>query len=192
MRRHTIALLIGLLALSAAACTSEDGGGGVASVDGATGTASDDGGGDGGGGGPEDMEQQALAYSECMRDNGVEEFPDPDLDGEGRMGLSLPEGLDPESEEFQAAEDACEDLRPGPGENATIDPAIYEALLEYAACMRENGVEAFPDPEPNGGIIMNGDMGFDPQSEEFQQADEACAELRPERGGEAGTDGGDE
>jgi hypothetical protein len=192
MRRHTIALLIGLLALAAAACSSEDDGGGVASVDGATETASDDSGGDGGGDGPEDMEQQALAYSECMRDNGIEEFPDPDLDGEGRMGLSLPEGLDPESEEFQAAEDACEDLRPGPGEGATIDPAIYEALLEYAACMRENGIESFPDPEPNGGIIMNGDMGFDPQSEEFQQADEACAALRPERGDGPETDGGDE
>jgi hypothetical protein len=192
MRRYTIALLLGLLALSAAACGSDDDGGGVASVDGATESASDDGDGGGGGGGPEDMAEQALAYSECMRDNGIADFPDPDLDGEGGMGLSLPEGLDPESEEFKAADEACADLQPGPGEDATLDPEVYAALLEYSECMRENGIEDFPDPQPGGGIIMNGDMGFDPQSEEFQAADEACADLRPERGGEPGNDSEDE
>ncbi|MFG3341623.1 hypothetical protein [Glycomyces sp. NPDC048151] len=176
MRRHTIALLLGLLALSAAACSDDDGGGGVADVGGtATETASEDGG--------EELDgfEEALAYSACMRENGVPDFPDPEQDGEG-VRLGLPQGIDPESEEFKAAEEACEDLQPGPEEGATIDPEIYEALLDYAACMRENGVPDFPDPQPNGGIMMNGDMGFDPESEEFQAADEACAELRPERG----------
>jgi hypothetical protein len=182
MRRYTIALLLGMLALSAAACGSDDGDGGVASVDGtASESASDDG---GGGGGPEDFEEEALAYSECMRDNGIEEFPDPEL-SEGRMGLALPKGIDPESEEFKAAEEACEDMRPGPDENATIDPELYDQLLAYSECMRENGIEEFPDPNPNGGIVMNGELGFDPESEEFQAADEACADLRPERGGSA-------
>jgi hypothetical protein len=188
MRRHTIALLLGLLALSAAACSDSGDGGGVASADGATTETAE---GDGGG---EELDgfEEALAYAECMRENGVDEFPDPQGDGGGGMRLELPEGTDPESEEFQAAEDACEDLQPGPEEGATIDPEIYEALLEYAACMRENGIEAFPDPEPNGGIMMNGDMGVDPESEEFQAADAACADLRPERGEEPGTDSEDE
>lgn len=179
MRRYKIALLLGLLALSVAACGDDDDGGGVASVDGtASESASDDG---GGGDGPEDFEAEALAYSECMRDNGIEEFPDPEL-SEGRMGLSLPEGIDPESEEFKAAEEACEDLQPGPDEDATIDPEMYEALLEYAECMRENGVPEFPDPQPNGGIIMNDEMGMDMESEEYKAADEACADLGPDRG----------
>jgi hypothetical protein len=183
MRRYKIALLLGLLALSAAACSDDDDGGGVASVDGtASESASDD---DDGGGGddPENFEEEALAYSECMRDNGIEDFPDPEI-SEGRMGLALPKGLDPESDEFKAAEEACEDLQPGPDEDATIDPEIYEALLDYSECMRENGIEEFPDPNPNGGIMMNGDMGFDPESDEFQAADELCADLRPEEPGE--------
>ena len=190
MRRYTIALLLGLLALSAAACSDDkDDDVGVASVDGtATESAADD----GGGGEELDGFEEALAYSECMRDNGITDFPDPERNGEGGIGLSLPEGTDPEDEDFKAAEDACKDLMPGPEEGATIDPDMYDALLEYSECMRENGITAFPDPEPNGGIIMNGDMGFDPQSEEFQAADEACADLRPERGGEPGTDSEDE
>lgn len=187
MRRYTIALLMGLLALSAAACSdSNDDDGGVASVDGsATESASEDEG--------EELDgfEEALAYSECMRDNGVPDFPDPEQNGKGGVGLSLPEGMDPKDEEFKAAEEACEDLMPGPGEGETLDPEVYEELLDYSECMRENGVEGFPDPEPNGGIMMNDDMGFDPQSEEFQAADEACAELRPD-GGEPGNDSGDE
>jgi hypothetical protein len=177
MRRYTIALLLGLLALSAVACGDDADDGGVASVEGDATESADD---DDGGGDPEDFEEKALAYSECMRDNGIEEFPDPAID-EGHMGMSLPEGIDPESEEFKAAEEACEDLRPGPDENATIDPEIYAELLEYTECMRENGVEDFPDPNPNGGIVMSGD-NLDPESEEFQAAEEACKDLGPDRG----------
>ena len=173
MRRHMIALLLGLLALSAAAaCSDDDDGGGVADVGGtATESADDDAGGE-----ELDGFEEALAYSACMRENGVAEFPDPEQDG-GGVRLGLPEGMDPESEEFKAAEEACEDLMPGPEEGQTIDPEIYEALLDYVACMRENGVPDFPDPQPNGGIMMNGDMGFDPESEEFQAADEAMSQL---------------
>lgn len=188
MRRHTIALLLGLVALSVAACGEDDGDGGVASVDGA---GSESASADAGDGEEQDGFDQALEYSECMRDNGITNFPDPERNGDG-VGLSLPEGLDPEDEDFQAAEEACEDLMPGPGEGETLDPAIYEALLEYAECMRENGITEFPDPEPGGGIIMNGEMGFDPQSEEFQAADEACADLRPERGEGPQNESGDE
>jgi hypothetical protein len=180
MRRYTIALLLGLMALSVAACSDDDDGGGVATADGATESASEDA-GDGDG---EDLDgfEQALAYSECMRENGIADFPDPERNGENGVGLSLPEGVDPQDEDFKAAEEACEDMMPGPGEGETLDPEVYEALLDYSECMRENGVTEFPDPEPNGGIMMNGDdMGFDPQSDEFQAADEACAELRPER-----------
>jgi hypothetical protein len=188
MRRQMIALLLGLLALSAAACGGGDDGGGVADAGGTASESASEGAGEG-----EELDgfEEALAYSECMRENGVAEFPDPEQDGEG-MRLGLPEGIDPESEEFKAAEEACEDLTPGPKEGATIDPEIYEALLAYAACMRENGVPEFPDPQPNGGIMMNGDMGFDPESDEFQAADEACSELRPERGEGPANDGGDE
>lgn len=178
MRRYKIALILGLMALSAAACGNDDDTGGVASVDGDASESAAEGDG-------EDLDgfEEALAYSECMRDNGVPDFPDPEEQGEGGISLGLPEGMDPESEEFKAAAEACEDLQPGPDENATIDPEVYEALVEYSECMRENGIADFPDPTEGGGIMMNGDdMSFDPQSEEFQAAQEACEDVAPDGG----------
>ncbi|GAA1689440.1 hypothetical protein GCM10009830_41320 [Glycomyces endophyticus] len=188
MRRYLIALLLGLTALSAAACGDDADDGGVASADGdATESASAEGQDEG-----LDGFEGALAYSECMRDNGIAEFPDPEQNDGGGISLGLPEGMDPESQEFKDAEKACEDLRPGPGDDETIDPEVYAKLLEYSDCMRENGIENYPDPEPNGGIIMNGDMGFDPQSQEFQDAEAACADLRPDGPGGPENDSEDE
>ena len=48
-----------------------------------------------------------LAYTECMRDHGVD-MPDPQTDGEGRTMIAL--DADPESGEFQEAQTACEPL----------------------------------------------------------------------------------
>ncbi|WP_112138630.1 hypothetical protein [Glycomyces dulcitolivorans] len=188
MRRYLIALLLGLTALSAAACGDDADTGGVASVDGdATESASEE---------AEDLDgfEEALAYSECMRDNGIADFPDPEQNGDGGVGLSLPEGTDPESEDFKAAEEACEDLMPGPDGTETIDPEVYEALLDYSECMRENGVPGFPDPEPNGGIMMNGDeLGVEMDSQEMKDAQEACEDLQPQGPGPGpSNDSGDE
>ena len=67
-------------------------------------------------GGNDQIDQQsrdaALAYSKCMRENGVPDFPDPKFEGNG-MSLMLPKGLNPNSAQFKAAEDACASLRPG-------------------------------------------------------------------------------
>lgn len=176
MRRFKIALLIGLLALSGAACGEDDDGGGLASADGdSTETASAD---SGGGSDSDDIAEQGLAYSQCMRDNGIAEFPDPTTT-EGGFNLQLPEGMDPEDEDFKAAEAACEDQRPSPEGGEPLDPEEYAELVEYSECMRENGVADFPDPQPDGSLIIDGDA-FDPESDEFQAADEACQDLRPD------------
>jgi hypothetical protein len=48
-------------------------------------------------------------------------------------------------------------------------------MLAHAKCMRDNGVEAFPDPDPDkGGIRINGDIANDP---EFQAAQKVCDAL---------------
>jgi hypothetical protein len=56
-----------------------------------------------------------------------------------------------------------------------------DALLKYAACMRENGIDmADPtfdaDGNPTGGGFGPG-SGIDPQSDEFQTAQTACGDL---------------
>lgn len=59
---------------------------------------------------------QLLKFAACMRAHGLPKFPDPQPTG----GLSIDKnsGLDPSSQQFKAAEKACEELlpgRPGPG-----------------------------------------------------------------------------
>ncbi|HWH31843.1 MAG TPA: hypothetical protein VNU01_04160, partial [Egibacteraceae bacterium] len=48
-----------------------------------------------------------LAFAECMRANGVEDFPDPGADG--RPNVEAMQGLDRSSEEFQSASETCAD-----------------------------------------------------------------------------------
>ncbi|MFG1920519.1 hypothetical protein [Cryptosporangium sp. NPDC048952] len=48
-------------------------------------------------------------YAKCMRENGVENFPTPSADGSLRLSK---DEIDPESDEFKAAEEACEKYLP--------------------------------------------------------------------------------
>lgn len=68
------------------------------------------------------------------------------------------------------------------GVSTTVAPAdTQEALLQYAACMRENGVEmADPtfdaDGNPTGGGF-GPNSGIDPRSDTFQAAQQMCGDL---------------
>src|SRR5918994_1706372 len=55
-------------------------------------------------------EPDLLAFSRCMRDNGIANFPDPNPNGINIDGL----GIDPDSPQFKAAEEACKYLMPQP------------------------------------------------------------------------------
>jgi len=55
--------------------------------------------------------KQALAFAQCMRDNGVPDFPDPDSEGRFR-GVGHERQDDPK---FQAAFEACQEKLPGGG-----------------------------------------------------------------------------
>jgi hypothetical protein len=65
----------------------------------------------------------------------------------------------------------------------SVDAAdSQEALLAYAACMRENGIDmADPtfdaDGNAQGGLGFGPDSGIDPRSDEFQTAQTACGDL---------------
>ncbi|MGW5360650.1 hypothetical protein [Actinopolymorpha pittospori] len=139
----------------------------------------------GGGNGGRDAQ---VAYSQCMRENGVKEFPDPD--GEGRLTLRARRGssLDPDSPTFKAAQEACRELRPQPG--AEERERNRAASLKYSQCMREHGIKEFPDPNPDGGmrIEMRPGSEMDPRNPKFQAAQEACKSLQP--AGKGGPIGG--
>jgi hypothetical protein len=92
--------------------------------------------------------EKAVRFAECMRDNGVGEFPDPDASGELTVdGVVNGSSLDTGAPPWTTAIDTCKDLQPpgftGPGRR---DAGQQEAALEFAQCIRDNGVEDFPDP----------------------------------------------
>jgi hypothetical protein len=63
------------------------------------------------------MLAQSLQYAECMRSHGITDFPDPHSSN-GRVGFSFTASpgsdLNPNNSQFQAAQNACEKLLPGP------------------------------------------------------------------------------
>jgi hypothetical protein len=68
---------------------------------------------------PRDRAEQlelVLTYAACMRRNGVPNFPDPESNPDGYVKITPEEltapGLSPSSPQYQAAEEACEDLAP--------------------------------------------------------------------------------
>jgi hypothetical protein len=100
-------------------------------------------------------QEQAVKFAECMRDNGVSEFPDPDASGELTIdGVVNGSSLDPSAPAWENAIAACEDLQP-PGftgdENVTASE--QEERLEFAQCIRDNGVEDFPDPAEDAPLV---------------------------------------
>lgn len=126
-----------------------------------------------GGGEPAVDGDPGLAYAECMRENGVPEFPDPQ---NGRIMVTPESGLDLGSPEFEAAREACQDLAPeGLGPGSGPNPEMEEQVLAFARCMRDNGID-FPDPDFSGGGVRLQSPDADPSSPEFQAAQDECSE----------------
>jgi hypothetical protein len=129
----------------------------------------------------EQIRESAVKFAQCMRENGVENFPDPQPDGGMAIRVGPESGIDPE--EMEAAQKECEhlqeDIRPQMSE---ADQAEFkEKALEHARCMREHGID-MPDPEfsGDGKVTMKMKRGeVNPEDPEFQAAQEAC-------GGEGG------
>lgn len=91
---------------------------------------------------------KGVTFSQCMRDHGVKEFPDPEGSDELTIdGVLNGSSLDPDSAAFKQAIAACRDSQPagftGGGKRT---PERQSAALKFAQCIREHGVTDFPDP----------------------------------------------
>ena len=95
------------------------------------------------------QENEALAFSRCMRSNGVPRFPD--ASASNAMPDGLPkvssQELGVSSSQFQAAESACRKLLPDGVETTQgASQHILSTLVSFARCMRSHEVENWPDP----------------------------------------------
>jgi hypothetical protein len=117
-----------------------------------------------------------VAFSACMRSHGLPKFPDPN--SKGQLLITPNSGVDPNSPQFQAAQQACQSL--APQQSPAQAQQSQARILKFAACMRSHGVPNFPDPTFSGGHFqMRLPQGLDPSSPQFQSAQQACQSLAP-------------
>ena len=103
-------------------------------------------------------EDAALAFSQCMRDNGFADFPDPEIGANGQpnlRGAIQNADIDFQSEQFQTTAATCRDEAGADnfgagarGGDARTD--IQENLLVYTQCLRDEGLDV-GDVEFGGG-----------------------------------------
>jgi hypothetical protein len=121
-----------------------------------------------------------IKYSACMRSHGVGNFPDPDSSGRNKITSAVSAGgkaadVDIHSPQFARARKACDKLRPNGGRPSAAQQAQeQQQMLKYAECMRSHGVPKFPDPKPGGAFSLGTKAGVDPNTPQFNAAQQAC------------------
>jgi hypothetical protein len=177
-----------------------------------------------------DDEAELLDWVECMRGEGID-LPDPTRDADGNLVINGP-GINiggggsggtvqnqdaPESDEqtidpedMDAASEVC-GAPPAVGGAELSDEdqqAQQDAALEFAQCMRDEGIDDFPDPDfsdsgpggapqtnsssggDGGGPVVGGPFGqIDLDDPEVAAAFEACQDLIGPPAGEDGSTG---
>jgi hypothetical protein len=154
----------------------------------------------GGGGGSTNTTSKAAArdaqvkFSQCMREHGVKNFPDPDANGGILVEAGPGTGLDPQSPTFKSAQQACKKYQPKT--SGTFDPKRAQQMeaqaLAFARCMRAHGVD-FPDPkftDGGRGVEFGGGKGSNPNDPAFQSASQTCAKNVPGASGPGPGSGG--
>jgi hypothetical protein len=172
-RRWPLAVLGLGLAFALAACggspdgdrvASLSGGGATGTTNGAAKTAA------------KDPQQAALDFAKCMREHGID-MPDPQVDEQGRVRVRVGGpggGGRPDPKKLDEAQKACGHLMGGGDGAGQIDPEERDAMVAFARCMREHGID-MPDPTGDGLVMRkDDDRGPDPSSEQFQAAEKAC------------------
>ena len=119
--------------------------------------------------------QGMLAFSRCVRQHGVANYPDPDSSGHlPASGKQIARS----SSQFPAAESACTHLLSSGAETQGDQQKIAFAL-KVAQCVRRNGFPTYPDPTISGarsqgsGTRFEG-TGIDTKSPRFQTAEINC------------------
>jgi hypothetical protein len=144
--------LTGVLLFFALTGCSAGGGSGGGSGSGAAGSSSQ---------GGSSVQQQArvvwLAYARCVRSHGSPNFPDPQVDAQGKPDF----GNSPQVKtEGLQAQGACGSILSRLPAAATGQipgtPAVLHTEVLFAGCMRRHGLPDWPDPRPDGTFQLAG------------------------------------
>jgi len=132
-------------------------------------------------------EEVELAHAQCMRDHGID-WPDPEF-VDGEWELRLDDDFDLESPAYKAAEEECasvrEEAQPEAGDDINPDDRAQledemDRMLEFAACMRDQGID-FPDPVMDDNGNISGPAGpMDGDWDAFEAAQQTCEDQTGE------------
>jgi hypothetical protein len=167
-------LATGLLLVAGLAGCGHRGGDGVATAQSGRATPSASGRAGAKGLSPQEL---AAKFGQCMRDNGVPNFPDPKVNANGGTSIDVPKGVDPQ--QVQAAQEKCKAYLPDGGEPTKLDPQRLEQLRRLAQCMRDHGVKKFPDPTDQGIQVNGQDSSLNPDDPAFKAAMQECGKYGP-------------
>lgn len=154
------------LALALAGCGSGDDGGDVASAGGKKTP-----GASASAGSTLSADERALKYAQCMREHGVDmDDPEP-----GQKGVRFTAGPGTDQSTVDKAMEACRKYSPQANQSPGQAKKQLENARKFAACMRKNGVEEFPDPSPDQpGVRVDKKIADDP---DFESAQKACQDI---------------
>jgi hypothetical protein len=101
---------------------------------------------------------QAYRYAACMRNHGVN-VPDPQVstsNGSTQIKMMAKAGNAPQ---MKAAQNACKSIMPAPSKADLAAQARQQEVekqdqLSFALCMRDHGINGFPDPPANGHLTL--------------------------------------
>jgi hypothetical protein len=139
-----VTVVVALLAITAGCGGTRSGGDKAAASGGLAGAAS----------GAATGRARVVKFAECMRRNGVSAFPDPDATGALTIdAVANGSSVDTNSALFKHALGACKDLEPSGFTGHQRTPQEQKAALEFAQCVRDNGVRDFPDPSVSQPLV---------------------------------------
>ncbi|MFG2037926.1 hypothetical protein [Dactylosporangium sp. NPDC048998] len=114
-------------------------------------------------------DEMGVKFAQCMREHGID-VPDPEP-GKGPM-VRITGGVSQDT--VNKAMEACRQYNPM-AENGRGDAQTDANNRAFAKCMRDNGVEGFPDPEPGQvGMRIDRKLAEDP---DFEKAQKQCQPI---------------
>jgi hypothetical protein len=118
-------------------------------------------------------------WTDCMRNHGDPNQADPIVDTYGVINIHIPADAQSLSGQVHGGDGPCNSYLAAAANALRVAhpvaaPPTSIALVKYAACMRDNGVPNFPDPNPvTGETNLNG-TGVDLNSPIVENANEVC------------------
>ena len=92
--------------------------------------------------------EAAFEFAQCMRDHGVDDFPDPQISADGSIHIDAPAGVG--QEELAAAREACEHILPAPRDQHRADQLPLPIRRGRRSCLVATASVPMAASSPSG------------------------------------------